>query len=302
MKKLSITLSALLTASLALAAEQAKDQPAKPAQDKTAATATMAATTDKAAKAVAKVDAAKTAKPAKKAAEGSDPKTFYALGFYTGQNLAIFELNTTEMSQVLKGLKDGAAGKASAVPMDRARLRQISSLAQERMAKRADKEKVAGAKYVEKALKEPGARKLDNGVVYIEKTAGTGKQPVATDKVQVHYNGTLINGKVFDSSIERKEPATFGLGYVIPCWTEAVAQMKEGGKAKVVCPSETAYGEQGQPPVIAPGATLVFDIELLKVMEPEPAPAPTAEAAKDAAEGQKADQPAAAPKAEEKKN
>ena len=300
MKKLSLTLSAILTASLAIAAEQA--QPAKPTQDKTVAAAEKAAKAE-AAKPEAKKAApakaeAKAAKPAKKA-ETTDPKTFYALGFYTGQNLSVFELTTDEMSQVLKGLKDGAANKKSAVEMDRARLRQISALAQERMAKRAEKEKAAGEKFVEKMLKEPGAKKLENGVVYIEKAAGTGKQPTATDKVQVHYTGTLTNGKVFDSSVERKEPATFGLVYVIPCWTEAVSQMKEGGKAKVVCPSETAYGEQGQPPVIAPGATLVFDIELLKVMEPEPVPAPAAEAAKDAAQG---DQPAAAPKAEEKKN
>jgi len=297
MKKLSLTLSAILTASLAIAAEQA--QPSKPAQDKTVAAAEKAAKTEAAKPEAKKAAPAKAeAKPAKKA-ETTDPKTFYALGFYTGQNLSVFELTVDEMSQVLKGLKDGAANKKSAVEMDRARLRQISALAQERMAKRAEKEKAAGEKFIEKMLKEPGAKKLENGVVYIEKSAGTGKQPTATDKVQVHYTGTLTNGKVFDSSVERKEPATFGLGYVIPCWTEAVSQMKEGGKARVVCPSETAYGEQGQPPVIAPGATLVFDIELLKVMEPEPVPAPAAEAAKDAAQG---DKPAAAPKAEEKKN
>jgi FKBP-type peptidyl-prolyl cis-trans isomerase len=83
----------------------------------------------------------------------------------------------------------------------------------------------------------------------------------------VHYHGTLTNGKVFDSSVERKEPATFPLNGVIPCWTEGVQKMKVGGKSKLVCPSELAYGERGAPPDIGPGATLVFDVELLEIVK-----------------------------------
>ena len=89
----------------------------------------------------------------------------------------------------------------------------------------------------------------------------------ATDKVKVHYHGTLIDGTVFDSSVERKQPIDFALNGVIPCWTEGVQMMKVGGKARLVCPSEIAYGDNGAPPKIKPGATLVFDVELLEIVK-----------------------------------
>ena len=90
----------------------------------------------------------------------------------------------------------------------------------------------------------------------------------------MHYNGTLPNGKVFDSSVQRGEPATFPLNGVIPCWTEGVQQMKVGGKSKLVCPAAIAYGDRGAPPDIGPGATLIFDVELLAIEPPAAAPAP----------------------------
>jgi len=99
-------------------------------------------------------------------------------------------------------------------------------------------------------------------------TPGTGASPAATDEVKVHYEGTLVNGKVFDSSIKRGEPATFPLNGVIPCWTEAVQTMKVGGKARIVCPAELAYGERGSPPQIRPNNTLVFDVELIEIVKP----------------------------------
>ncbi|HEX8908988.1 MAG TPA: FKBP-type peptidyl-prolyl cis-trans isomerase, partial [Anaeromyxobacteraceae bacterium] len=90
-------------------------------------------------------------------------------------------------------------------------------------------------------------------------------QPKETDTVKVHYTGTLIDGKVFDSSVKRGQPAEFPLNQVIKCWTEGVAKMKVGGKAKLVCPSSIAYGDEGRPPTIPGGATLVFEVELLDV-------------------------------------
>jgi len=95
--------------------------------------------------------------------------------------------------------------------------------------------------------------------------AGTGVQPKPTDKVKVHYHGTLIYGTVFDSSVERNEPLSFALNQVVSGWTEGVGMMKVGGKAKLVIPSDLAYGDQGRPPTIPPGATLVFEIELLGI-------------------------------------
>jgi FKBP-type peptidyl-prolyl cis-trans isomerase FkpA len=94
---------------------------------------------------------------------------------------------------------------------------------------------------------------------------GTGASPSATDTVQVHYHGTFPDGRVFDSSVDRGQPAAFPLNRVIACWTEGVQKMKVGGKAKLVCPPALAYGERGAPPTIPPNATLVFEVELLAI-------------------------------------
>jgi FKBP-type peptidyl-prolyl cis-trans isomerase FkpA len=96
-------------------------------------------------------------------------------------------------------------------------------------------------------------------------TEGTGPSPEATDVVRVHYHGTFPDGRVFDSSVERGEPARFPLNRVIPCWTQGVTQMKVGGKAKLVCPPDLAYGARGAPPRIPPNATLHFEVELLEI-------------------------------------
>jgi FKBP-type peptidyl-prolyl cis-trans isomerase FkpA len=113
-------------------------------------------------------------------------------------------------------------------------------------------------------------------MVYIEQKKGTGASPKATDTVKVHYKGTLVDGKPFDSSYDRGEPAQFPLNGVIPCWTEGVQKMAVGGKAKLICPPAIAYGDRGSPPVIPPGATLVFEIELLEAGAAKPPGAPAA--------------------------
>ncbi len=115
--------------------------------------------------------------------------------------------------------------------------------------------------YLEKAAAEPGATRTPSGLIYRELRAGTGSMPIATDTVKVNYRGTLVDGKQFDASDNVKFP----LDHVIPCWTEGVQKMKVGGKAQLVCPSSIGYGDQGQPPEIPGGATLIFEIELLGV-------------------------------------
>ena len=136
------------------------------------------------------------------------------------------------------------------------------------MAAAADVEKKAGQAYLDKAAAEKGAKKTASGLVITTLKEGTGPAPKATDTVKVHYHGTLPNGKVFDSSVQRNEPATFPLNGVIKCWTEGVQLMKVGGKSRLVCPAEIAYGDRGAPPDIKPGATLVFEVELLGIEKP----------------------------------
>ena len=119
---------------------------------------------------------------------------------------------------------------------------------------------------IEKALKEKGAVKTESGLVYRSVKDGTGASPGATDTVRVHYRGTFPDGKEFDSSYKRKEPTEFPLNRVIKCWTEGVAKMKVGGKAKLTCPPAVAYGERGAGGVVPPNATLEFEIELLAIV------------------------------------
>jgi len=109
----------------------------------------------------------------------------------------------------------------------------------------------------------PGSAPGDLQIVH--EREGTGRSPRASDRVKVHYHGTFTDGRVFDSSIERGEPAVFPLSGVIPCWTQGLQQMKVGGKAKLTCPPELAYGARGAPPTIPPNATLIFEVELLDI-------------------------------------
>jgi len=211
--------------------------------------------------------------------ETDDQKTLYALGVALSRNLASFNLTPAELQTVEAGLTDGVTGKEPKVDMDTFGPK-IQAFAQGRAKATADKEKEASKGYLDKAGAEKGAEKLPSGVVYKETKAGTGASPKPTDRVKVHYQGTLTDGTVFDSSVERGEPVTFPLNGVIPCWTQGVQKMKVGGKAQLTCPSDTAYGDRGAPPKIKPGATLVFDVELLSIEE---APAPAAGGAKPGA-------------------
>jgi FKBP-type peptidyl-prolyl cis-trans isomerase FkpA len=125
--------------------------------------------------------------------------------------------------------------------------------------------RASSGSYLDKAAAEPGAIRTGSGLVYRELKVGTGASPKVTDTVKVHYRGTLVDGTEFDSSYKRNEPAQFPLNQVIPCWTEGVQRMKVGGKSQLVCPPNIAYGDRGSPPVIPPGATLIFEVELLGI-------------------------------------
>jgi FKBP-type peptidyl-prolyl cis-trans isomerase FkpA len=202
-----------------------------------------------------------------------DEKTLYAIGLALSQNLSWFSLNEAELKMVEQGMTDGVLNKSKKVDLQ-VYGPKIQDLQKTRMATLSANEKKAGQSYLAKAAAEKDAKKLPSGLVITTLKPGTGATPAATDNVKVHYHGTLTDGTVFDSSVQRGEPATFPLNKVVPCWTEGVQQMKVGGKSKFVCPAEIAYGDRGAPPRIKPGATLVFEVELLDIVKDAPGAAP----------------------------
>jgi FKBP-type peptidyl-prolyl cis-trans isomerase FkpA len=203
--------------------------------------------------------------PAAGALTTDDQKIIYAVGLSLGQNLAPLGLSRAELEIVKQAITDAVAGK----PAEdlNAWAPKINSFAQARLTKAAAAEKASSKAFIDAAAAEPGATRASSGMVYRELAAGTGPSPKATDNVKVNYRGTLINGTEFDSSYKRNVPVDFPLNGVIPCWTEGVQRMKVGGKSRLVCPSDLAYGDQGRPS-IPPGATLVFEIELLAINPP----------------------------------
>jgi FKBP-type peptidyl-prolyl cis-trans isomerase FkpA len=215
-----------------------------------------------------------------------DDKTLYALGLAISRSLGQFSLTPAELEKVKAGLSDGVLNHKAQVELETYGPK-IQALQQTRAQALAANEKKLGDAYLAKAAAEKGAIKTPSGIVIKTLKEGTGPQPKATDQVKVHYHGTLIDGTVFDSSVQRNEPATFPLNGVIPCWTEAVQTIKVGGKSRIVCPASLAYGDRGSPPTINPGATLTFEVELLAIvtppaaaMHPPVAPAPKAAAPK----------------------
>ena len=193
-----------------------------------------------------------------------DQKTLYALGLVISQNLSSFNLNASDLESVLAGVSDGVLKKDLKVDVQ-TYAPKISQLQATRAGATAAVEKKAGQAFLDKAAAEKGATKTPSGLIITALKPGTGPSPKATDKGKVHYHGTLADGTVFDSSVQRGEPIVLPLNSVIKCWTEGVQLMKVGGKSKLVCPSDIAYGDQGRPPTIKPGATLVFEVELLEI-------------------------------------
>jgi len=195
-----------------------------------------------------------------------DQKTLYALGLVISQNLTSFNLNATELEAVLAGVSDGVLKKEYKVDVQTYGPK-ITALQTARASAAASVEKKAGQAYLDKAAAEKGATRTTSGLIITTLKPGTGASPKATDRVKVHYHGTLTDGTVFDSSVQRGEPIVLPLTGVIRCWTEGVLLMKVGGKSRLVCPSDIAYGDQGRPPVIKGGATLVFEVELLEIVK-----------------------------------
>ncbi len=193
-----------------------------------------------------------------------DQKTLYAIGLALGQQAAVFNLTPAEAEFVKKGLNDSISGAKPAVELDAMRPK-VQQLLVARQAAAGEKAAATGKAQLEKAAAEKGAVKTPSGLVYLPLHEGNGASPTATDTVKVNYRGMLPNGKEFDSSYKRNQPAEFPLQGVIKCWGEGVAKMKVGGKARLTCPPDIAYGDKGAGGVIPPNSTLTFEVELLSI-------------------------------------
>lgn len=195
----------------------------------------------------------------------------YAIGLDIGANLKRQELDL-DPKALAAGISDAFGGKRQITEEEAKQV--LNDFRTQMMAKMEAKEKGAGDKntkdgeiFLAANAKKEGVKSTASGLQYrvIKPGDGKGKSPKATDTVKVHYHGTLIDGSVFDSSVDRGEPISFPLNNVIPGWTEGLQLMKEGDKYQFVIPGKLAYGEQSPSPKIGPNSTLIFDVELLAV-------------------------------------
>jgi len=198
------------------------------------------------------------------APQTEEQKTLYAIGLSVGRTLGAFSLTPAELEMVKQGMTDAVTGKKPSVDLNEYN-NKIQEMARARRKAQGDKQAPQNKAALDKAAAEKGAVKTASGMVYLSQKEGTGSNPSATDTVRVNYRGTLTDGKEFDSSAKRGNPLEFKLDKVIKCWQEGLQMMKPGGKAKLVCPASLAYGEIGAGELILPGATLIFEIELLEV-------------------------------------
>lgn len=198
-------------------------------------------------------------------------KLSYALGLGIGQQLKQMDIVGLSIEDFSQAIDDVIAGKELKMSHQEAQqmVQEYFQKKQEEVEKmRQEQGKVAkeeGKKFLEENGKKEGVITRESGLQYMVLKEGTGRSPKATDKVKCHYEGFLIDGTVFDSSIQRGEPAVFGLDQVITGWTEGLQLMKEGGKTRFFIPYMLAYGESGAGQMIPPYATLIFDVELIEV-------------------------------------
>jgi FKBP-type peptidyl-prolyl cis-trans isomerase FkpA len=195
-----------------------------------------------------------------KADAGADEETLYALGILMSRELKPLSLTPSELESVKRGLTDALTGAKPQVDAPKYE-QKIQALAKARIAATAQKNKEAGKAFTATAAQEKGAQKTASGAIYSSLKEGTGATPKATDTVKVKLVGKLPDGTVFDDGSRGENE--FMLGSVFKCLSEGIAKMKVGGKARLVCPSETAFGDQGSAPAVLPGAAVIFEVDLL---------------------------------------
>ena len=193
-------------------------------------------------------------------------KVSYALGLSIGNNFQNSGIKKLQVEDFVKGLEDVLGEKQPAISYEEAK-QVINDYFMKLQQERLEINKQAGAEFLEINRHKAGVVELPSGLQYEILKQGTGAKPSASDKVKCHYHGTLINGTVFDSSVQRGEPATCGVSQVIPGWVEALQLMPVGSKWRLFIPSNLAYGEHGAGDVIEPNSTLIFDVELLDIVK-----------------------------------
>lgn len=201
---------------------------------------------------------------------GSHEQKFsYTMGIRMSKLLQAQGVDKLDPAAFAAGVADAVNGQPTQLTQEQmAEVMKAQQAAKQKAREEAGKAALAaGQKFMEENKAKPGVTTLESGLQYQEITAGAGDSPKETDKVKVHYRGTLINGKQFDSSYDRGQPATFGVKGVIPGFSEALMLMKPGSKWKVFIPSNLGYGERGAGSSIGPNETLIFDLELLEVVK-----------------------------------
>lgn len=224
---------------------------------------------------------AQSADKAKDKLETFEDKLSYSVGTAMGASLAQIK-DEVALEVVIQGIRDKYEGKELLITQEEAQQvqQQFMVKMQEKEAKRQAELVAKGLALLEENKKKKGVTVTESGLQYEIIKKGDGPKPTAEDTVTVDYVGSFADGKVFDSSVERGEPATFGVGQVIPGWTETLQLMPVGSKFKIVIPPSIGYGDQGAPPVIPASAVLVFEVELHSIQEKQ-AEAPAEEAKKE---------------------
>lgn len=192
-------------------------------------------------------------------------KISYALGLGIGQQLKSMNIENFSVEDFAKSVSDVIEGRKPAFSHQEAQA-MLQDFFQKKQKQEAQQAIASGKAYLDENAKKAGVKVTKSGLQYEVLTEGSGKSPKATDTVRCHYEGRLLDGTVFDSSYRRGTPADFGLNQVIPGWTEGVQLMKEGAKFRFTIPYLLAYGEQGAGSSIPPFSTLIFDVELIKVL------------------------------------
>lgn len=190
-------------------------------------------------------------------------KVSYALGMSIGRQLQQMNAAEVNVDDFAQAIKDVFASKTSLT--DGEAQQTVQDFFQRKAEEQAGAAKAEGEAFLAENAKKEGVVSLPSGLQYQVLREGDGRKPAATDQVECHYEGTLINGQVFDSSYQRGQTATFGLNQVIAGWTEGLQLMQEGAKYRFFIPYHLAYGERGAGQSIPPFATLIFDVELVKV-------------------------------------